>query len=153
MIEAGRIEALDAGEILQAVFWRGRSMKREQVPDERAERDGGIPNLRIRERETQVLEHQPRLKAALEGVARRCVFDDPRPRIPSIQHEVVAAAPLEDVRQRRGIESIPYTQRKRLGSAGHEYSREHIVAALGNLPGAAMARVEDGPAPRTDPST
>src|SRR3546814_19286990 len=72
-----------------------------------------------------------------------CSSDDPRPRIPSIQHEVVAAAPLEDVGQRRGIEPIPYTERKRLGSAGHEYSREHIVADLGHLPHAAVARVED----------
>src|SRR3546814_19035690 len=44
----------------------------------------------------------------------------------------------------------PYTERKRLGSAGHEYSREHIVADLGNLPRAAVARVEDGMAHRTE---
>src|SRR3546814_12891929 len=79
-----------------------------------------------------------------------CSSDLPRPRIPSIQHEVVAAAPLEDVGQRRGIEPIPYTERKRLGSAGHEYSREHIVADLGNLPRAAVARVDDGMAHRTE---
>src|SRR3546814_14460086 len=45
---------------------------------------------------------------------------------------------------------FPYTERKRLGSAGHEYSREHIVADLGNLPRAAVARVEDGMAHRTE---
>src|SRR3546814_17115187 len=48
------------------------------------------------------------------------------------------------------IEPIPYTERKRLGCAGHEYSREHIVADLGNLPRAAVARVEDGMAHRTE---
>src|SRR3546814_12765852 len=48
------------------------------------------------------------------------------------------------------IDPCPYTERKRLVSAGHEYSREHIVADLGSLPRAAVARVEDGMAHRTE---